>query len=136
MAQRSETAVTGRPPLDEVASWAGFRLDDVNGGHVGKVEGVLIDTEGGSPEWLLTRMGRFGHHTAVPARDAVAAVQKVWVPYTRDQMRQAPKVDPKHGLPRDRELELLGHYGIGGEAGRAGEVAGRSADAITSKPAA
>ena len=125
----------GRPSLEEVSSWGGHRLDEIAGGSVGKVEGVYVDAESGAPEWLLSRMGRFGHYCLVPARDAVAGPGHVWVPYGRDQIRRAPKIEPKAGLSRDKELELLGFYGIGGEAGRAADIADRGAEAITARPA-
>jgi hypothetical protein len=84
------------PPLgaEEVKVWIGFRLDEIAGAGVGKVEGVFVDESSGEPVWLLARMGRFGHHTLVPGRDAVEGVGRVWVPYTRDQIRRAPKVQP------------------------------------------
>jgi hypothetical protein len=125
----------GRPSLEEVVSWGGHRLDEIGGGAVGKVEGGYVDVESGRPEWLLSRMGRFGHHSLVPARDAVGGVGRVWVPYTRDQIRQAPRIEPKAELTTAREDEFLAHYGIGGEAGRAADIANRDTDAVTARPA-
>lgn len=136
MGEGTETELAEGPALEDVVGWSGHRLDEVGGGSVGKVEGAYVDAESGRPEWLLSRMGRFGHHCLVPARDAVAGVGHVWVPYTRDQIRKAPKIEPKADLTRDREMELLTFYGIGGEAGRAAEIADRGADAVTARPAA
>ena len=136
MAESVEIGPTAAPSLDEALAWSGHRLDEIAGGNVGKVDGVYVDADSGRPEWLLSRMGRFGHHTLVPARDAVAGVGHVWVPYTREQIRRAPKVAPKEELTKAREAELLGAYGIGGEAGRSAEIAGHADDAITARPAA
>jgi hypothetical protein len=136
MAEGSETELGEGPSLEEVVAWAGHRLDDLSGTSVGKVEGAYVDAEGGRPEWLLTRMGRFGHYCLVPARDAVGGVGHVWVPYTRDQIRGAPKIEPKADLTRDGEMELLTFYGIGGEAGRAAEIAARDGQETTARPAA
>jgi hypothetical protein len=116
-------------------AWAGHRLDEIGGDGVGKVEGVFVDEQTGKPEWVLARTGRFGHHTLVPARDAVEGVGRVWVPYTRDQIRGAPKVSPGKPLGRDTERELLEHYGIAADAGRFAELEKRPADAVTAKPA-
>jgi hypothetical protein len=102
---------------------------------VGKVEGAYLDASSGRPEWLLSRMGRFGHFCLVPARDAVGGVGRVWVPYTHDQIRQAPRIEPKSELTRAREDEVLAHYGIGGEAGRAADIADRETGAVTARPA-
>ena len=100
--------------------WAGHRLDEIGGASVGKVEGVFVDDQTGRPEWLLVRMGRFGHHTLVPARDAVEGVGRVWVPYTRDQIRRGPKIATGKPLAR---------------AGRFAELTKRPADAVTVRPA-
>jgi hypothetical protein len=121
---------------DQAQSWKGFRLDDMSGSTIGKVEGAYVDPDTGSPEWLLTRMGRFGHHCLIPARDAVAAAGHVWVPYGRDQIRKGPRQDPGKPLDRDGEQALLDHYGVGtGEAGRGAELAEREPGAITARPA-
>lgn len=122
--------------LEEVRGWAGYKLDDLTGHAVGKVEGVYVDDSSGRPEWLLARMGRFGHHCLLPARDAVAAAERVWVPYTRDQIRKAPRTEPNQPLERDREQALLEHYGIGSaEAGRGAALADAKPDAVTARPA-
>ncbi len=94
----------------ETEAWTGYSLDDVRGVGVGRIESSLTgEHEDG---WLLARMGRFGHHTAVPARDAVEGVERVWVPYSRDQIRHAPKVDAVESLDPLMERELLAHYGL------------------------
>ena len=124
-----------RLAIDDVKGWRGHRLDEIAGGNVGKIEGVVVDAESGRPEWLLARMGRFGHHTLVPARDAVEGVGHVWVPYTRDLVRKAPKVEPGSSLTGEAERELLEHYGIASDAGRFAELADRGPEAITLRPA-
>ena len=136
MAEQAESPPDGRPSLEEVVSWAGHKLDGIADKNVGKVEGAYVDAESGQPEWLLTRLGRLGHYCLVPARDAVAGIGPVWVPYTRDQIRKAPKIEPKAGLTAEKERELLDFYGIAGEAGRAADIAEHGAQEVTAKPAA
>ncbi len=116
-------------------SWTGHRLDEISGGHVGRVEGCFVGEASGEPEWLLARMGRFGHYTLVPARDAVEGVGHVWVPYTRDQIRRAPKVDPNGPLTTGAERGLLEHYGIALGADRAGEPERLGDAAVSARPA-
>ena len=86
----------------------GHKLDEMSGAQVGKVEGKAT----GDAEWLVARMGRFGHYCLVPGRDAVAANGRVWVPYTRDQIRRAPRVEPKAPLESGPEQAVLEHYGL------------------------
>jgi hypothetical protein len=126
---------SARLALDEARSLTGQKLDEIGGATVGRIEGVYVDAEGGQPEWLLARMGRFGHYTLVPARDAVGGAGHVWIPYTRDQVRRAPKVDSGSTLSAGQEKQLLSHYGIGTEAGRAAEIANRDDAAVSAKPA-
>lgn len=122
--------------LDEAKGWVGFKLDELGGQSVGRVEAVYVDDASGRPEWLLARMGRFGHHCLVPARDAVAAGGHVWVPYARDQIRKAPRTEPSAALDCDRERSLLEHYGSGtSEAGRGAELSDRGPSDITARPA-
>jgi hypothetical protein len=111
----AERPAHASPPAEVLASWEGHRLDDVRGANVGRIEGTVDRTEEPAAEaravrWLLARMGRFGHHTAVPARDAVEGVGRVWVPYTRDQIRHGPKLEPGVPLDGDAERALLKHY--------------------------
>jgi hypothetical protein len=123
------------PGVEEVRGWRGFKLDEIGGNSVGKIEGAFADEASGRPEWLLARMGRFGHHTLVPARDAVAGAGRVWVPYSRDFIRKAPRVDPGKPLDRDQEQALLDHYGIGtADAGRGAQLADRDRATITARP--
>lgn len=99
---------------ESVRGWKGHALDDVSGAAVGKVDGAFADPRPGGSPWLLARMGRFGHYTLVPARDAVAGAGRVWVPYTRDHIRRAPRVDPRRGPDDEAERTLRAHYGLAG----------------------
>jgi hypothetical protein len=103
---------SGPPDLDEIRSWSGYRLDDLTGAGVGRVEGPYTPESGGRPEWMLARMGRFGHHCLVPVRDAVAAGRHVWVPYKRELIREAPRIEPGTRLTPEGEAELRSHYEV------------------------
>ncbi len=98
---------------DGADAYAGYKLDEMGGSQVGRVEGTAT----GRIEWLVARMGRFGHYCLVPARDAVSANGRVWVPYTRDQIRRAPRVEPKAPLDSETEATVLAHYGLELRAG-------------------
>ena len=123
------------PDTVEALAWAGAKLDEMNGSAIGRVEGVLVDAETGDPKWLLVRMGRFGHHTALPFSHAVAGVGRVWAPYDRDMVRQAPRIDAGKPLTREQELELCSFYGIAETFGRGSELSDRAEGAVTAEPA-
>jgi len=124
-----------RPAAESIRGWTGHRLDEITGGSVGRLEGFFVDVGGGEPEWLVARMGRFGHYTLVPVRDAVEGVGHVWVPYTRDLIRRAPRIDPNAPLPATTERELLDHYGIAVGTARADALGEHDDDAISARPA-
>jgi hypothetical protein len=123
------------PSVEEALGWAGAKLDEVGGGSVGRVEGVYVDAESGEPRWLLIRMGRFGHHSALPFSHAVGGAGRVWAPYQREIVRQAPRIDAGKPLSRERELELCGFYGIDEKTARGAEIAGRPEGSTTARPA-
>jgi hypothetical protein len=130
-----EAEGTARPSLDEISAWAGWRLDEIGGSGVGRVEGAYVDEGSGEPHWLHVRMGRFGHHTLVPAGDAVAGVGHVWIPYDRDTVRRAARIDPGKPVDREQEIELCSHYGIAEGLGRAAELAVMPPGASSVRPA-
>jgi hypothetical protein len=109
MAERGDAA---QSRAEQAHGWAGHRLDEVDGRRVGRVVGALADRSGGEPRWLVARMGRFGHFTLVPARDAVEGAACVWVPYTREQIRGAPRFEPDAPPDAETERQLAEHYGL------------------------
>ena len=106
-----------RPGLQEALRWVGYRVDDIYGANVGKLEDVWVDPRGGEPRWLLVRTGRFGgHHTLIPFDDATAGAGHIWIPFERDAVRHAPEVSPGEPLDRELDARLKEHY----NAARAG----------------
>jgi hypothetical protein len=117
--------VAGRPSVHEARAWIGFRLDEISGAGAGRVEGIYVDARHRTLEWLLVRRGRFGSCCLVPAREAVDAGGRVWVPWDRTTIRHSPDVDPGTPLTVGEELELCAHYRIAEGVGRTAELAGR-----------
>jgi len=120
-----------RHAIGEIKEWVGWRLDDIGGAGVGKVEGAYVDADSGEPEWLLVRVGRFGRRTLAPARTAVGGVGRVWVPYPRETLRGAPRVEPGEPLDLERETEIAEHF----STDRAERLAGRPPGSVMSRPA-
>lgn len=99
--------------MNEIFEWIGYRVDDVFGGRLGKLEAVYADAEDGTPQWLLVNTRRFdSKHVLIPAHDAVQGGGHVWVPYEREVVKGAPDVTPGAPLSRRRELMLCNHYGL------------------------
>jgi PRC-barrel domain protein len=122
---------------EEALEWNGFRLDEMGGAGVGKVQGILVDQRNGEPVWLVVKLGRFGKLIAVPFSDCAAGAGNVWVAHQRDVVRGAPALDGAKPLTREEELQLCGHFGIREDQGRAAEVSERPEGAVTAQlPAA
>jgi hypothetical protein len=119
------------PTIEDAVGWVGSRLDEIGGAGVGKVEGVYVDVVTGEPEWLLARIGRFGRTALVPARYAVEAAGRVWVPWEREILRGAPRIEPGQPLDLERETALAEHF----STDRAERLAGRPQGSVMSRQA-
>jgi uncharacterized protein (TIGR02271 family) len=104
--------------MTEAYDWNGRTVVDPDGDKIGKVDQVYLDTATGEPEWLAVNTGLFGTKTNfVPLQGATPAGEDVRVAYTKDQVKDAPGVDPDGELSQSEERELWTHYGLeyGGE---------------------
>ena len=122
------------PTAADAREWIGFRLDDVSGSSVGNVKAIFCDAESGDPAWVVAKLGRFGKTVAIPFRDCAAGAGRIWVPFERDELRDAPGVDALNPLTREQELAVAGHYGISERVGRGAEVSGRPEGEVTAEP--
>lgn len=130
-----DNAAGGPPSAADARSWAGYKLDGLDGRTAGRVEGVLVDGRSGEPTWLVVRTGRLRGHSAVPIELAAGGIGHVWVPYSREAIRGAPEIDPKVGLDAESERALCDHYGVPEASGRRALIAAREDQALTSVPA-
>lgn len=130
----SETKETLRQPnLEDVREWVGYRVDEVSGHSVAKVEGLFVDQDSGEPAWILAKLGRFGKTVPISIRECASAAGRVWVPHDREVIRNAPAVDPEMPLNREQELQVLSYYGIPDSVGRGAEIVDRSPGTVTSQ---
>ena len=126
-----------QPSLEDVKQWMGYRVDEISGHSVAKVDGLFVDQESGDPAWVLVKLGRFGKVVPVSIRECATAAGRVWVPHDREVIRNAPAVDPAMPLNREQELQVLQYYGIPESVGRGAEITDRKIGAVTSQaPAA
>lgn len=122
------------PEAPEVAEWVGYRVDDISGHSVAKVQGLFVDSDSGKPAWLLVKLGRFGKTVPISMRECAAAAGRVWVPHEREVIKDAPAIDPEISLNRGQEMQVLEYYGIPGNVGRGAEIASRDGESETSRP--
>jgi uncharacterized protein (TIGR02271 family) len=86
-----------------------------DGNKIGSVGQVYADDTDGQPTWVTVKTGLFGtSESFVPLQGARLEEDDIVVPYTKDQVKDAPRVDTDGHLDPAEEDRLYGHYGLGG----------------------
>jgi uncharacterized protein (TIGR02271 family) len=99
---------------EQLLAKRGDQLHDTSGGKIGTIEEIYLDADTDQPEWALVNTGLFGtKSTFVPLRDATEDGSALRVPYGKDQVKDAPRIDPDGELSQSQERELYAHYGLG-----------------------
>lgn len=91
----------------------GVEVASGDGHPAGTVEGIYLDESTRDPEWALVNTPWVGKaHTFVPLREATLEQGTLRVPYSLEQLRGAPTIDPDGTLSEGEEAELYSYYGI------------------------
>jgi uncharacterized protein (TIGR02271 family) len=120
--------------VTEAYEWRGRTVVGREGEKIGTLDEIYLDQQTGKPEWALVNTGLFGAKSNfVPLTGARPAGGDVRVAFSKDQVKDAPKIDPEGELSWSEEATLYGHYGLeyseqrsgsglpeGGRGGRAG----------------
>src|SRR3954454_5361438 len=116
-----------------------------DGDKLGKVGQLFLDDQTGRPEFVTVNTGLFGtKETFIPVSDASFNGDRLTLPFGKDRISDAPKVDAEGGhLDQSEERRLYEYYGMsydksssesgyaGNQTGNAGYDAGTSGDAGT-----
>ncbi|MEU3451170.1 PRC and DUF2382 domain-containing protein [Streptomyces thermolilacinus] len=105
---------------------------DSNGEKIGTIGQVYVDDRLGTPEWVTVKTGLFGtKETFVPLAGARRQGADLHVPYTKDMVKDAPRLDADEHLDSSEEQRLYRHYqltpggtGTQGRTGTTGMAAG------------
>jgi sporulation protein YlmC with PRC-barrel domain len=102
--------------LNDIDDVRGATMVDREGARIGKVEDVFLDRQTGRPAWAAVKTGLFGRkHALVPITDAfLNASADVQVPFTKEQVKEAPSIEPGQELTPELERTMWEHYGISG----------------------
>ena len=99
--------------MTEAYGWEGREVIDRNGEKVGSIEALYRDEETESPEWAAVRTGWFGtNQTFVRITGAQPSGEQVQVLFAKEQIQNAPRIDPEGALTFEQEAELYRHYGV------------------------
>lgn len=98
---------------NEIQTVIGRDVYGSDGEKIGSAGQVYLDDQSGRPEWVTVKTGLFGtKETFVPVADAQTTAQGLTVPFTKDQVKDAPNVDADQGhLSPEEEEQLYRHYG-------------------------
>jgi uncharacterized protein (TIGR02271 family) len=101
------------PDIETIRTWEGRTLLDREGGRIGTIDAIYLDDRTGEPEWALVNTGLFGTKSSfVPLAQASQSDNDVLVPYDKQLVKDAPRVDPDQHLSEAEERQLWRHYGL------------------------
>jgi uncharacterized protein (TIGR02271 family) len=92
----------------------GGTVIDTDGSKIGKIGQIFLDDESGQPEWVTVKTGLFGGgESFVPLAESSVSGDDIRVPYLKDKVKDAPRVDDSEGhLSGAEESELYRFYGM------------------------
>jgi uncharacterized protein (TIGR02271 family) len=101
------------PDLDTARTWQGRTLVDRDGNRIGPIDAIYLDDDTGQPEWALVNTGLFGTKSSfVPLAQATQTGEEVRIPYDKQLVKDAPRIDPDGRLSEAEERRLWRHYGL------------------------
>jgi uncharacterized protein (TIGR02271 family) len=96
----------------------GSTVYDSDGSKIGKVGQVYTDDNTGQPTWATVNTGLFGtSESFVPIQDATFTGDDLTVPYSKDQIKDAPNIDADGHLSPDEERRLYEYYSLSYDSG-------------------
>ncbi len=100
--------------IDDILSGKGNVLDS-QGTKIGAAGQIYLDDQSGDPSWVTVKTGLFGtSESFVPLEGANADNNDVTVRYSKDQIKDAPRIEADGALSPEEENSLYRHYGLGG----------------------
>ena len=104
---KTETGMT------EAYEWRDRTAVDRDGQKIGKIDEIYLDQETGRPEWALVNTGLFGTKSSfVPLSGAQPSGEDVQLAFAKDEVKDAPGIEPEGELSQEEESTLYSHYGL------------------------
>ena len=99
--------------MDQLAEARGMDVLDSSGDKIGAVEEIFYDEQTNQPEWIGIGTGFLGaKRVLVPVTGAELRGDGVYVPYSKNQVKDAPDIDADE-ITQETEAELAAYYGVG-----------------------
>lgn len=103
---------------DDLQSIMGGTAVDDSGDKIGKVGQVYLDDNTGDPAWATVNTGLLGKSESfIPLAMATVDGDSLRVPYSKQMIKDAPRLDVDRHLEVSQEEELYRYYGLDYEGG-------------------
>ena len=84
-----------------------------NGDRIGSVGTFYLDDQTDEPAWVTVNTGLFGtSETFVPLSEATVEGVDVLVPYSKEEVKNAPHIDSDGSISPEEEVTLYRYYGF------------------------
>jgi len=99
---------------DQLQNVIGSTAYGPDGQKVGRVGQIYLDDQTGEPEFAAVNTGLFGmNESLVPVQDAAFDGERLTLAFSKDQIKEAPNVQPDDGhLSTTEEQTLFSYYGM------------------------
>ena len=98
---------------DQIKNIQDGKALDSDGDKIGSIGQIYLDDRSGEPAWATVNTGLFGNSESfIPLHDAQVEGNDVKFPYTKDKVKDAPRVDADQHLDVEQEQELYRYYGV------------------------
>jgi uncharacterized protein (TIGR02271 family) len=110
---------TGNWTVADLRGMEGAPVYSSEGDKVGAIQDIWMDDSTGTPAWIGLGTGIFRtKHVLVPVTNARRYEDGLTVPFTKDEVKNAPDIDESRITP-EMERTLYDYYGLGyGKTGR------------------
>ena len=96
----------------------GADVYEADGTKIGSAADIYLDAQTGNPEWVAVKTGLFGtKQSFVPLDRATLEGDRIIVAFSKDQVKDAPRIDPDGRLSPAEEDELYRYYGLSSTGG-------------------
>ncbi|UWX96816.1 YsnF/AvaK domain-containing protein [Arthrobacter zhaoxinii] len=101
-----------------------------NGDRIGAVGTFYLDDQTDEPAWVTVNTGLFGtSETFIPLSEATVEGADVLVPYSKEEVKNAPHIESDGSISPDEEVTLYRYYGFSYDDGSSESVS--ETDTIT-----
>lgn len=91
----------------------GYDVTTQDGDKIGSVENVWVDDATNETEFIGVKTGwLFGKTHIIPTADAQIGGNTITVPYSKDQIQNAPSFDTDAEISPDQEQQVYSYYGL------------------------